>query len=515
MERHVSNHYTLPEAFLDLDEVAAPPPISNPKETSLYRTGSLEHSLSQSGRSSRAQHGSSDDRRWSQILAHDSLERRISRNSQNRHSRSWSYAGHVNEVAVPPPIDRPARIDEKPSNDTLHNPNAKHEKASAFVTQLYTVCYLIFFSMLGTLARLGLQAITIYPGDPTPQSVLWANFAGSMIMGFLSEDRALFREEWGPKRKGKPPGAKRPSVTEETDLERLDSTTRRKRHGAVKKTIPLFIGLATGFCGSFTSFSSWQRDLFLSLSNAAPINAPAPGQSTTPIPRNPGFSFLALLATLIITPTLCLGALQAGAHLALALESTLPSLPFVFTRRFLDPAVVPLSLFAWAGAVIMAILPPDRPGGLSTPPAHATWAQETWRGDAIFALVFAPVGCLARFYISIVLNPRLPSFPLGTFAVNILGTLCLGVFYDLQRVPLPETFAGESRAMCQILQGLEDGFCGCLTTISTWVAELKGLQRWHSYIYGLASALGGLAIMVLVMGMLLWSRGFEVTACGK
>ncbi len=28
-------------------------------------------------------------------------------------------------------------------------------------------------------------------------SELWANFGGSLFMGFLSEDRMLFKEEWG------------------------------------------------------------------------------------------------------------------------------------------------------------------------------------------------------------------------------------------------------------------------------------------------------------------------------
>src|SRR5438034_4208652 len=36
---------------------------------------------------------------------------------------------------------------------------------SSFATKLYTVSHLIFFSILGTLARIGLQALTHYPGE--------------------------------------------------------------------------------------------------------------------------------------------------------------------------------------------------------------------------------------------------------------------------------------------------------------------------------------------------------------
>ena len=249
------------------------------------------------------------------------------------------------------------------------------------------------------------------------------------------------------------------------------------------------------------------------MSNAAPVSSPAPSQTTTPLSRNGGFSLLALLATIIITPTLCLGALQFGAHIALGIERFTPNLSRSFTRRFLDRCIVPLALLSWLGAVLMAIFPPDRPGQ-PIPPASSSWAAETWRGSVIFALVFAPIGCLVRFYVSLKLNFRIPTFPLGTFVVNIFGTLCIAVFYDLQRVPLTDGLSGGGKISCQILGGLMDGFCGCLTTISTWVAELKGLRRMHAYRYGMFSILGGLAITTIVMGSVLWTKDFSPISCG-
>lgn len=61
---------------------------------------------------------------------------------------------------------------------------------------LYIVSYLIVFSILRTLARLGLQALMICLGVPVIFSELWVNMGGSLIMGFLSEDRSLFQREW-------------------------------------------------------------------------------------------------------------------------------------------------------------------------------------------------------------------------------------------------------------------------------------------------------------------------------
>ncbi|EKG15648.1 Camphor resistance CrcB protein [Macrophomina phaseolina MS6] len=375
---------------------------------------------------------------------------------------------------------------------------------------------MIFFSILGTLARLGLQWLTFYPGAPVVFSELWANVGGSLVMGFLAEDRNLFREEWGTP-------AFFPAIRSRQGDEEMTKMMNEAKasHGKVKKTIPLYIGLATGFCGSFTSFSSFMRDVFLALSNdlPSPYNHPYTPDATRPghgstVPRNGGYSFMAILAVIIITTGLCLGAYIAGGHLALALDPVTPTLPFRFTRRILDRAIILVAWLTWLGAVFMTIWPPDRPGGPQAPPSN-TWGAETWRGQVLFACVFAPPGAILRFYASLRLNGLMPSFPLGTFAVNVFGTAVLGMAYDLQHVPLDNTdgLTGGGRLGCQVLEGVMDGFCGCLTTVSTWVAELKGLRLRNAYCYGLASVGVGLSVLVVVMGSVKWTLGFGPAAC--
>jgi CrcB protein len=380
----------------------------------------------------------------------------------------------------------------------------RREWVSRFATELYTISYLIFFSILGTLARLGLQWLTFYPGAPVVISVLWANFAGSFFIGFLSEDRRVFREEWGSH------SASAPSLTVgEKRAREEESPDAIAAHGKVKKTIPLYIGLATGFCGSLTSFSSFMRDVFLSLSNnlPTPINHSYPQDfiipsTTSTIHRSGGFSFLALVGIIILTLCLCLAVLKVGIHLAVAVDPWMPTLPFTFLRKIVDPLAVFLGFGCWLGAVFMSIWPPDR---------HST-TGETWRGQAVFACVFAPVGCLARFYVSLCLNRLSASFPLGTFAVNIFGTAVEGMAYDLQHLRFASEVGG-GLIGCQILQGVMDGFCGCLTTVSTWVLELNGLKRAHGYFYGAASVVSGLSLLVLIMGTVRWTVGFDEITC--
>ena len=423
----------------------------------------------------------------------------------------------LDEVAAPAPIENHRHEREQGYLEDRDgcSPSAKKklqkdgislrgQQPSKLATEIYTISYLVFFSIMGTLSRLGLQAMTFYPGAPVQTGVLWANVGGSLIMGFLSEDRKLFREEWGTTSSSKQ--AKGYDEEKGKTLQRSPSAT--QAHAAVKKTLPLYIGLATGFCGSFTSFSSFMRDCFFALSNA--LHVPIPHPSIAPIPqtlnvhRNPGYSFMALLAIIIVTVGLSLGALQVGAHLAIGLDPYTPSIPFLFSRKIVDRSIVFIALGCWLGAILMAIWPPDRPGG---PVGNASWKQETWRSQALFALVFAPLGCLLRFYASLHLNGKIKSFPLGTFAVNIFGTMMEAIFLDLQRVPVGGMVG------CQVLQGMSDGFCGCLTTVSTWVAELKGLELRHSYVYGFMSVGVGLSLMVIITGSLQWTIGFSSVLC--
>lgn len=486
-----STSYDVPDEFANLNEVDAPSPDENPHEQLQYRRSFLEITRSQEKQYQRDQR----------------------RRRQSGDGADEGGGGH-----------------ESPPDETKEDIPG-HERASRVVTQIYILSYLILFSILGTLARIGLDVLTMYPGAPVGMSVLWANFGGSLLMGYFSEDRKLFmdsdksqngtsseeereeRYENGGSGEAECGGAEGDAANE-PDPEALRMAA-RKVHLAFKKTIPLYIGLTTGFCGSFTSFSSFIRDDFLALSNSSPTITSASGSSSV-IPRNGGFSFMALLAVNILTLCVCISALKFGAHLAIALHYITPSIPVHLIRRIFDRMTVVVAVGAWLGAVFMTIWPPDRPSGPAAN-GRTTWAQESWRGRVLFSLIFAPLGCIARFYASVKLNGLRPSFPVGTFVVNIFGTIILGMAWDLQHAPLGSMGGriGGGLTGCQVLQGIMDGFCGCLTTVSTWVLELTSLRRRNAYIYGVASVGVALAFMTIIMGSLRWTRGFADPVCSS
>ena len=463
--------YDLPDEYQNLDEVQGPSPI---EPSDLPRPqGYLEDSRSDTAQSDRPR-------------------------SRQHHAP----IPHQEEVPSPSSSN---------SDTAKRTSTARPKRVSRLATELYTISYLIFFSILGTLARLGLQALTFYPGAPVATGVLWANVAGSFILGFLAEDRKLF---------GSKDGARSPSTApiplaqfdgEQEDNPPLEASKQSQTTG--KKTIPLYIGLSTGFCGSVTSFSSFIRDAFLALANTlpTPISHTSIASSTVSptsniVHRNGGYSFMAVLAVIITTVALSISALIVGAQLAVAAEPYTPSITYLFARRIVDRATVILAWGSWLGAILMAIWPPDRT------PTQNPAKPEHWRGAAIFALVFAPLGCLLRFYVSMLLNPKIKSFPLGTFAVNMLGTALEGMFWDLQH---SSSAGGASSVVvgCQVLQGMMDGFCGTATTVSTWVGELNGLRRKHAWVYGGVSVGIGVGIMIGVMGGVLWGKGWDMPVC--
>jgi fluoride exporter len=503
--RAIEDSYTLSDkGFTGLTELNAPPPVENRSESPLYRHRVLEEETS---RSRLGQHERTD-----RSNPEKPVETFLSGPSSDTEEHGLTAL----------PLTRPVlhrnldTIDDWNGevNIPKHPIQEQGERISHLATHIYTISYLVFFAILGTLARVGLSSLTFYSGAPVVFGVLWANFSGSFVLGFLTEDRHIFWQEWGDPSSSK-------IIKEEQDMYDQEKVALAKsEHLRIKKTIPMYIGLATGFCGSLTSFSAFMRDVFLALSNNLPTPVShlypagfvAPSETST-IHRNGGYSFMAMLAVIILTLSLSLSALKIGAHLAIFLDPYMPSLPYIFIRKVIDRAVVFIAFGSWLGAILLSIWPPDRPDG---PSSHGSWDRETWRGQVLFAIVFAPLGCLIRFYTSLKLNGIAPSFPLGTFAVNIFGTAVQGMAYDLQHVELGSTLPwmiGGGQTACQVLQGIMDGFDGCLTTVSTFVAELSSLRRTHSYIYGTASVMGGLCVLIVVMGSVRWSVGWRDTAC--
>lgn len=170
--------------------------------------------------------------------------------------------------------------------------------------------WIAFSAIWGALARIGLTSLSTYPGTPV-FPLIWSQFVGCAVMGFLLQDKTLFPKE--------------------------------------DRYVPLYIGLTTGFCGSLTSFSSFMWNCFQGLANLDPYYE-----------RGRGKNVLALASQVIITLSVSIASLRFGAHVAQVVRTFLPSVRELGrVARYLDWVGVVLGVLGWSGAAIMTGLIPE------------------------------------------------------------------------------------------------------------------------------------------------------------
>jgi len=293
------------------------------------------------------------------------------------------------------------------------------------------IAALIPFSIFGVLARLGIEAIATYDGQSI-FTLAWVQAFGCVFMGFFLELKQPIGDFYGP----------------------------------------LYTGLTTGFCGSLTTFSSWQVDVFISWANTSGFH------------RDWFRDVIDGLAKTLATFAISIFCVEIGVKLAKPIVLRLPK-PIPQAKSYVRSGLPIISVLMYAATLPTYFL-----------------MSPAFRHKATAALLFAFPGALLRYLLSIFLNTRTKFMPLGTFTANILGTALLGMFRVLQRTPhLP------SPTRCAILQGLSDGFCGCLTTVSTFAVELTVLRGPVATRYAAISWTVSQLVLLVIFGPSWWAGG--------
>ncbi|CUM67318.1 uncharacterized protein PRCAT00005011001 [Priceomyces carsonii] len=314
-------------------------------------------------------------------------------------------------------------------------------------------------SIWGVLAREGVKTLTTFPGSYL-LGVVWANFGACVAMGVFLESYNIWKDI-------------------------LDSNIFKLRN-----EIAVYTGITTGFCGAFSSFPSAILEIFYMTSNTVP---PTPFEYPSK-----GYGVVQFFSVTIAQFGLSIVGFQLGRHASWSIDAYLPRFSKT-SLKVVNCTAMAIGLFAF---ITICILIGIQDVG-------------TWR-SWVFACFFAPFGALLRFYISRGLNPVIKNFPLGTFIANSLGTLLIAVFTLVSRGKqpgFPTRRIVNKYIACHILVGLDDGFCGALTTVSAFVVELFRLKRFDAYKYGIFSVGISFAMTMIILGSFNWTVGLTLAVC--
>jgi fluoride exporter len=124
-----------------------------------------------------------------------------------------------------------------------------------------------------------------------------------------------------------------------------------------------------------------------------------------------------------------------------------------------------------------------------------------WRAIAAISLG-ASLGALLRWWLGTALNPQFPAIPPGTLAANLIGGYVVGVAVA--------TFATYPALAPEWRLFLITGFCGGLTTFSTFSAEVVSLMQQGRAAWAIGAAavhlLGSVIMTFAGIGTVVWIR---------
>lgn len=121
--------------------------------------------------------------------------------------------------------------------------------------------------------------------------------------------------------------------------------------------------------------------------------------------------------------------------------------------------------------------------------------QKTMK-SIIYVFIGGGTGSVLRYLMQMVINRNIiTAFPLGTFVVNIIGCMLIGMFYTLSdRFNLSQ----DIRLLLTV------GLCGGFTTFSTFSTESLNLLKGELYGMSLLYTLSSVAIGIIFTFAGIW-----------
>ena len=126
----------------------------------------------------------------------------------------------------------------------------------------------------------------------------------------------------------------------------------------------------------------------------------------------------------------------------------------------------------------------------------------TWFRSMAAVAFGGVLGCVLRWLLALALNRYFPIIPPGTLAANLVGCYIIGMAIAV--------FAVNPAIPMEWRLFVTTGFCGGLTTFSTFSAEVVTLLQGGRMVWAMATVavhlIGSLAMTVAGIATMTWAR---------
>lgn len=234
--------------------------------------------------------------------------------------------------------------------------------------------------------------------------------------------------------------------------------------------------LTTGFCGTFSSFSTYIWELFIhTIINAHEY-------------PNRGYSISEFIVGNIVEVSVSMGGLKLGINLGLILKANCNT-NHKKLGGILKQILLLLSFPLWIVMLVLSIVYRKR--------FNSYWCLSS---------LFAVFGTYGRFYLS-KLNTKKTfqkwQFPFGTFLTNFIASIFLSILLIvLQRY-------NENQRKRWVVYSLMEGLTASLSTMSTFMNELNNLKFLRSSFYLTVTVLFSYCMFIIILGSYKWTKGLD------
>ncbi|KAK3002706.1 hypothetical protein RJ639_019290 [Escallonia herrerae] len=255
----------------------------------------------------------------------------------------------------------------------------------------------------------------------------------------------------------------------------------------------LAIGVTTGYLGSLTTFSGWNQKL---------LDLSVQGQWV--------FSVLGILIGLFLVAYSIIFGIETAEGFKwilrklrtdseFGISSSKSNLKVDNFRRHLAVMVVMVLMLGLLWGLSGALVKRGFDSGSS--------GAQLW-----LACIIAPLGVWIRWWLAR-LNGRglgttglLKWVPFGTLIANVSAACVMAALATLKK-------AVKTKTCDTVATGLQFGLLGCLSTVSTFIAEFHAMRGsnkpWRAYAYAMATILISFSLGTLIYSVPVWTKGYD------